>query len=312
MPKKATARNSDRLPLAQPRSIEALCGARLTYNYHRIGGVAYDMPEGWRDKVLKFEGAWHGMHDYGLWGTAPATPSDYPSAKRDSAGIPDAIAETVLVAPFNDVDRTARIVEEHASEIAAVIVEPLQRVLRPDPGFLQFLRDITRRHGIVLAFDEIVTGFRLAWGGAQEVYGVVPDLATYGKAMSGGLPLAALVGSAEVMSVLDARRTERSKLAWATHTLSTNPVSAAGANAAPDVLSRPGERRDPPREEKPLGGAQLPEVRDRPHERRQLGWKGMLKRRGWVFVAFVVLVYLVRDLVLYVLVPLAVVAGLRH
>ena len=180
------------------------------------------------------------MHDYGLWGTAPATPSDYPKARPDSAGIPDAISETVLVAPFNDVDRTASIVEEHADDIAAVIVEPLQRVLRPDPGFLQFLRDITRKHGIVLAFDEIVTGFRIAWGGAQEAYGVVPDLATYGKAMSGGLPLAALVGSAEVMSVLDARRAERSRLAWATHTLSTNPVSAAGANAALDVLSRPG------------------------------------------------------------------------
>lgn len=193
-----------------------------------------------RQLVLKFEGAWHGMHDYGLWGTAPSKVSDYPSARPDSAGIPEALARTVLVAPYNDVERTRRIIEHHAREIAVVMVEPLQRVLRPDPGFLEFLRDITRRYSIVLMFDEIVTGFRIAWGGAQEVYGVVPDLATYGKAMSGGLPLAALVGSPEVMSVLDARRTERSRMVWATHTLSTNPVSAAAANAALDVLSQPG------------------------------------------------------------------------
>jgi glutamate-1-semialdehyde 2,1-aminomutase len=124
--------------------------------------------------------------------------------------------------------------------LAAVIVEPLQRVLLPEPGFLEAVRDVTYRHGIVLIFDEIVTGFRIAWGGAQERYGVVPDLACYGKAVSGGFPLAAIAGRADVMSVLDARARPRAELVWATNTLNGNPVCAAAGCAALDVLSQPG------------------------------------------------------------------------
>ena len=119
-----------------------------------------------------------------------------------------------------------------------MIVEPLQRVLLPEPGFLQAVRDATKRHGIVLVFDEVVTGFRIAWGGAQERYGVVPDIAIYGKAMSGGFPMAALVGRADVMAPLDGRQTsDRTKLAWASGTLNGNPICAAAGNAALDVLS---------------------------------------------------------------------------
>jgi glutamate-1-semialdehyde 2,1-aminomutase len=193
-----------------------------------------------RTKILKFEGGWHGMHDYALWGTVPTEPSDYPHSKVDSAGIPPEIEETVLVAPFNDADRAVEIIEQHAPELAAVIVEPLQRVLLPEPGFLEAIREVTRKHGIVLIFDEVVTGFRIAWGGAQERYGVVPDMATYGKAMSGGFPMAALVGRRDVMGPLDARRIERQQLAWASGTLNGNPISAAAGNAALDVLSQPG------------------------------------------------------------------------
>ncbi len=193
-----------------------------------------------RDKVLKFEGAWHGMHDYGLWGTVPGTPSDYPRAKPDSVGIPAQAGDTVLVTPFNDTERAVAMIEHHAAELAAVIVEPLQRVLVPEPGFLQAIREVTKKHGIVLVFDEIVTGFRIAWGGAQERYGVVPDLACYGKAVSGGFPMAAIVGRADVMSVLDARKRPRAEVVWATHTLNGNPVCAAAGCAALDVLARPG------------------------------------------------------------------------
>jgi len=121
-----------------------------------------------------------------------------------------------------------------------VIVEPLQRVLVPEPGFLEAVRAATRAHGIVLVFDEIVTGFRIAWGGAQEKYGVVPDLACYGKAVSGGFPLAAIAGRGDVMSVLDARRRNRAEVVWATNTLNGNPVCAAAGLAALDVLARPG------------------------------------------------------------------------
>ena len=193
-----------------------------------------------RNKVLKFEGAWHGMHDYGLWGTVPQVPSDYPRANPDSVGVPRETGNTVLVTPFNETARAVEMIERHANELAAVIVEPLQRVLLPEPGFLQAIRDVTKKHGIVLVFDEIVTGFRIAWGGAQEKYGVVPDLACYGKAVSGGFPLAAIAGSAEVMSVLDARKRPRAEVVWATNTLNGNPVCAAAGCAALDVLSQPG------------------------------------------------------------------------
>jgi glutamate-1-semialdehyde 2,1-aminomutase len=193
-----------------------------------------------RSKILKFEGAWHGMHDYALWGTVPTEASDYPRAEPDSAGIPATVGESVLVAPFNDAERAVAIVEQHADDLAAVIVEPLQRVLRPAPGFLEALREVTRARGIVLIFDEIVTGFRIAWGGAQEAYGVLPDLATYGKAMSGGFPMGAVVGRAEVLAAFDARRADPAHRAWASGTFNGNPVSATAGLAALDVLARPG------------------------------------------------------------------------
>ena len=131
-------------------------------------------------------------------------------------------------------------IERHAHELAAVLVEPLQRVLLPEPGFLEALREVTTRHGIVLIFDEIVTGFRIAWGGAQQKYGVIPDLACYGKAVSGGYPLAAIAGRAAVMSVLDARSQPRENVVWATNTLNGNPVCAAAGCAALGVLAQPG------------------------------------------------------------------------
>jgi len=193
-----------------------------------------------RNKVLKFEGSWHGMHDYSLWGTVPTSPSDYPHAKPDSVGIPAQAGETVLVTPFNDAARAVEMIERNAADLAAVIVEPLQRVLLPEPGFLQALREVTTKHGIVLVFDEIVTGFRIAWGGAQERYGVVPDVACYGKAMSGGFPMAAVVGRANVMAVLDVRQRPRAEVVWATHTLSRNPIGATAGCAALDALARPG------------------------------------------------------------------------
>jgi glutamate-1-semialdehyde 2,1-aminomutase len=193
-----------------------------------------------RDKLMKFEGAWHGMHDYGLWGTVPSQASAYPHAAPDSVGVPTQTGDTVLVSPFNDAARAVETIERHAHELAAVMVEPLQRVLLPEPGFLEAVREVTRKHGIVLIFDEIVTGFRIAWGGAQEKYGVVPDLACYGKAISGGFPLAAIVGNAQIMSVLDARSRPKAEVVWATNTLNGNPICAAAGIAALNVLSQPG------------------------------------------------------------------------
>jgi glutamate-1-semialdehyde 2,1-aminomutase len=180
------------------------------------------------------------MHDYGLFGTVPSAPSAYPRAKADSVGVPTSIGEQVLVTPFNETDAAVAMIERHAAELAAVIVEPLQRVLRPEPGFLAALREVTARHGIVLIFDEIVTGFRIAWGGAQQAYGVVPDLACYGKAISGGYPLAAIAGRADVMAVLDARNRPKAEVVWATNTLNGNPICAAAGVAALEALAVPG------------------------------------------------------------------------
>ena len=121
----------------------------------------------------------------------------------DSSGIPHAIEAEVLIAPYNDLGTVEGIIATHADELAAVIVEPFQRLIPPQPGFLQGLREITRRHGVLLVFDEVVTGFRLAYGGAQEYYGVVPDLAAVGKIVGGGFPLAAVCGSDELMQPFD-------------------------------------------------------------------------------------------------------------
>jgi glutamate-1-semialdehyde 2,1-aminomutase len=236
--------NEPEIRLAQ-RLVESIpCGEVVHYTGSGTEATFYSLriARAWtkRNKVLKFEGAWHGMHDYNLWGTVPSSPSDYPHAKPDSVGVPGETGETVLVTPFNETGRAVEMIERHANELAAVIVEPLQRVLLPEPGFLEAIRAATRKHGIVLIFDEIVTGFRIAWGGAQERYGVVPDLACYGKAVSGGFPLALIAGNAGIMSVLDARSRPKAEVVWATNTLNGNPVCAAAGVAALEVLSQPG------------------------------------------------------------------------
>ena len=193
-----------------------------------------------RSKILKFEGGWHGMHDYALWATVPTEPSDYPRAKPDSRGIPASIGDEVLVAPFNDTEKAVEIIERHGESLAAVIVEPLERILVPQPGFLEAVRDATARCGAVLIFDEVVTGFRLAWGGAQERYGVTPDLATYGKAMAGGFAMSAIAGREEIMREFDGDLRPLTEVAWATGTFGGNPIAATAGLAALDILEQPG------------------------------------------------------------------------
>ena len=171
---------------------------------------------------------------------APSGPAEYPTPIPDSSGIPRAASRTVLVCPFNDPEAAGRIVADHADELAAVIVEPLQRAIRPEPGFLGRLREVTRDRGVLLVFDEIVTGFRLAWGGAQERYGVVPDLAVYGKTISGGYPLAAVCGREEVMALADPRRKAESDYVFASGTMNGNPVGCAAGLATLDELEKEG------------------------------------------------------------------------
>jgi glutamate-1-semialdehyde 2,1-aminomutase len=146
----------------------------------------------------------------------------------------------VLVAPYNDLDTTQRILSEHAQELSAVIVEPLHRCIAPKPGFLQGLCALTTRLGVVLVFDEVVTGFRLALGGAQEFYGVSPDLVAYGKALGGGFSLGAYGGRSDLMDVVSEHRLPGPRYAWSASTAGGNPVSCAAALAALDLLSEPG------------------------------------------------------------------------
>ena len=192
-----------------------------------------------RDKILKFEGGFHGMSEYSLQSMAPKRPGNFPQAAPDSPGIPRSVAGDMLVAPFNDPDMAASLIREHRDDLAGVIVEPFQRLIPPKPGFLQALRDVTTECGIPLIFDEIVTGFRFAYGGAQEYYGVIPDICTLGKIAAGGFPLAAVCGRTEYMRHFDRGQMGDAVLPQI-GTLSGNPVASAAGLATLEVLRRPG------------------------------------------------------------------------
>src|SRR5215813_7277746 len=193
-----------------------------------------------RDKILKFEGGYHGMSDYGLMSLAPKRAGNFPQPIPDSAGIPKSVRDEILVAPFNDLDVVAGLVREHKDELGAIIVEPLQRIVAPAAGVLDGLRRITAENGILLIFDEVVTGFRLAYGGAQEYYGVVPDLCTLGKVIGGGFPLAAIAGRADIMAHFDRGAVGDEGFLVQIGTLSGNPVAAAAGLATLEILRRPG------------------------------------------------------------------------
>jgi glutamate-1-semialdehyde 2,1-aminomutase len=193
-----------------------------------------------RDKIMKFEGGFHGTHDYALMSVSPRSPKAFPAAMADSGGIPHAIGEEVLIAPYNDLATTEALIAAHHNELAAVIVEPYQRVIVPQPGFLSGLRAVTQRYGVPLVFDEIVTGFRFAYGGAQEYYGVVPDVAAFGKVLAGGFPLAAVAGRADIMHHFDAALEGSPDYVWQAGTLNGNPVAATAGLATLAELRKPG------------------------------------------------------------------------
>ena len=193
-----------------------------------------------REKILKFEGGYHGMSGDALMSLAPEKRVNFPLAVPDSAGIPEAVRDGMLVAPFNDVDFVRGILEERGHEIAAVIVEPLQRLIPPEPGFHEMLRKETAKRGIVLIFDEVVTGFRLAYGGGQEKYGVTPDLCTMGKVIGGGFPLAAIAGKEEIMAHFDKAKVGAEGFTFQIGTLSGNPVASVAGLKTLEILKRPG------------------------------------------------------------------------
>ena len=218
------------------------CAGKIAYATTGSEATAYAMRLAraftGRDQILKFEGAYHGNHDYAIVSTFPKQTADYPQAVADSFGQPEATTSTMLVAPYNDLAAVEKIVAERGREIAAIIAEPVQRIIPARPEFLQGLRRICSDNDIVFILDEVVTGFRLCYGGAQAWYGVQPDLATYGKVVGGGGPLSCVAGRAEIIDQADPNNRGRDKYTYLNGTLHGNPVAAAATMVMLDELSR--------------------------------------------------------------------------
>ena len=188
-----------------------------------------------RAKVIKIEGCYHGHADYllvkaGSGATTLGTPT--------SEGVPPNLTETTLVAPYNDSEAIVQLVQRHKGEIAALILEPAvgnMGFVPPRPGYLKTLREITQKEGIVLVFDEVMTGFRLARGGAQGLYNIKPDMTCLGKIIGGGLPVGAYGGRASIM-----KKVAPEGGVYQAGTLSGNPLAMAAGLATLKELSRPG------------------------------------------------------------------------
>lgn len=191
-----------------------------------------------KSRILKFEGAYHGGHDYAALSTAPSASATTP--QPDSAGIPAPVQELMIVAPFNDLQSAKRLIAQHAGELAAVIVEPIQRILAPQPGFLEGLRALTRQHDVLFIMDEVVTGFRYGLGGAQQHFGVTPDLAAFGKVIGSGLPVGAVAGRADILDRADPRRRGDGTFVDQNGTLQGFNLGCAVGLAAIEVLSASG------------------------------------------------------------------------
>ncbi len=188
-----------------------------------------------RSRIVKFDGCYHGHVD-ALLARAGSGVASF--GLPDSAGVPPAFAAETVVAPFNDQAAVEALFAAHSDSIAAVIVEPIcgnMGVIPPEPGFLAFLSDITKKNGALLIFDEVITGFRVARGGAQERFNIRPDLTCLGKILGGGLPLGAFGGRAEIMDML-----APDGPVYQAGTLSGNPLAVAAGLATLKALSRPG------------------------------------------------------------------------
>ena len=188
-----------------------------------------------RSAIVKFEGGYHGHADSLL---VKAGSGAMTFGVPDSLGVPEAIARATLTLPFNDLDATRAVFAARGREIAAVIVEPVagnMGVVPPQPGFLEGLREITRADGALLLFDEVITGFRVAMGGAQQRYGITPDMTCLGKIVGGGLPVGVYGGRAEIMEQV-------APLGgiYQAGTLSGNPVAMAAGIATLEALRAPG------------------------------------------------------------------------
>ncbi len=202
-------------------------GTEATMNAIRVARAATK-----KDKIIKFEGHFHGTHDYLLWSTQP--PFDWPLRKHNqtphqqSLGIPDAIKETIIVERWNNFEAIEKTVRENKDKVAAIITEPIMgnaAAIMPKDGYLKHLRELCDRHGVLLIFDEVKTGFRANLGGAQKLFGVTPDISAIAKAMGNGYPVSAIVGKKEYMDLIGPGKVSHGG------TYSSNPISLAAVYA---------------------------------------------------------------------------------
>lgn len=188
-----------------------------------------------REKIIKFEGCYHGHADMFLVkaGSGVAT-----LGLPDSPGVPKSATSSTLTAPFNDLEAVKALFEENRNEIAGVILEPVvgnAGFIPPDAGFLEGLRELTHEHGALLVFDEVMTGFRIAYGGAQQKFGITPDLTTLGKVIGGGLPVGAYGGHRDIMSMI-----APAGPVYQAGTLSGNPLAMTAGIKTLELLQKPG------------------------------------------------------------------------
>jgi glutamate-1-semialdehyde 2,1-aminomutase len=188
-----------------------------------------------RERIVKFEGCYHGHGDSFL---VKAGSGMLTLGVPDSPGVPKALADLTLTLPYNDFDAATRMFDAHGSEIAGLIIEPIvgnANCILPREGYLQHLRALCSKHGTVLIFDEVMTGFRVALGGAQQRYGITPDLSTFGKIIGGGMPVGAYGGRADLM-----RQIAPSGPIYQAGTLSGNPVAMAAGLATLELIQAEG------------------------------------------------------------------------
>ncbi len=214
-----------------------------------------------RDKIVKFEGCYHGHADMFLVkaGSGVAT-----LGLPDSPGVPKSATNNTLTAPYNDLETVKKLFTENPDQIAGVILEPVvgnSGFVTPEAGFLEGLREITKEHGALLVFDEVMTGFRIAYGGAQAKFGVTPDLTTLGKVIGGGLPVGAYGGRADIMSMV-----APAGPMYQAGTLSGNPLAMTAGIKTLELLSKPNTYRELDRITKKLSNGLLTAAREAGHQ----------------------------------------------
>jgi len=195
-----------------------------------------------RDLIIKLEGGYHGHHDSVQVSVLPsaeeAGPRDHPNRVQSNGGIPSAIVDLAVIVPFNDLDAVERALVENRDQIAGMILEPVMMnagIIEPDPGYLQALKDLLHRHGAFMTFDEVKTGFTTGPGGATAKYGVTPDIVCLAKALGGGISVAAIGGTHEVMQAVIDRRYEQ------VGTFNGNPLAMAAARATLEHVLTPAD-----------------------------------------------------------------------